>query len=430
MLRTVTLSASLLSLVLTTTSLSADWRQYHGNDSTRKTSEKIEVSKLTPDNQKVVWKVPVQDGFSSFSTGSGKVFTLVSREDEDGILREVCVALDADTGEEVWSQFLGFAKYDDGGDSGTPENSGGDGARSTPSTDGDRVYVYDARMNVYCFAVADGKILWQKNVEKDFQGENIRWQNASSPLLAGDLCIVSGGGPGQTFLGLDKRSGMLIGAAGDEKMTHATPILATIHGVRQAVFFAQSGVTSVDLSNGDILWHYPFEYKISTAASPVVVDDLVYCSAGYGIGAALFRIEKKDGGFEAVEVWRKKNDLFNHWSTPVYKDGHLYGMFSFKQHGDGPLQCVHLESGEVKWSESGFGPGNVILADGGAQLLALTDKGEIVVIDPTPEAYKELARVDVLDGKCWTTPILANGRIYARSTTEAVCLDVSGTASE
>jgi len=86
------------------------------------------------------------------------------------------------------------------------------------------------------------------------------------------------------------------------------------------------------------------------------------------------------------------------------------------------VKCVELANGAVKWEQTGFGPGQVILASD--KLVALSDAGTLVLIDPQPAAYKELARADVLEGKCWSTPILANGRIYARSTTEAVCLEV------
>ena len=121
---------------------------------------------------------------------------------------------------------------------------------------------------------------------------------------------------------------------------------------------------------------------------------------------------------------RGDKPLANHWSTPVLKDGHLYGMFQFKEYGGGPVKCIEIANGTVKWEQPGFGPGQVILA--GEQIIALSDAGELVLIDAKPDAYKELARADVLEGKCWSTPILANGRIFARSTKEAVCLDVSG----
>jgi hypothetical protein len=121
------------------------------------------------------------------------------------------------------------------------------------------------------------------------------------------------------------------------------------------------------------------------------------------------------------EVWRKSNEMFNHWSTPIYHEGHLYGMFSFKKYGKGPLQCIELESGKVKWSKDGYGPGNLILS--GKNLIALSDIGELAVVDATPTEYKELSRRKVIEGKCWSTPVLSNGMVLARSTKEAICLE-------
>ena len=97
----------------------------------------------------------------------------------------------------------------------------------------------------------------------------------------------------------------------------------------------------------------------------------------------------------------------------------------FKKYGNGPIKCVELATGDEKWSAAGFGPGNVSLT-GDGKLLALTDDGQIVVIEATPAGYKELVRVKPIAGKCWSTPILSGGRIFARSTKEGVCLDVSG----
>jgi outer membrane protein assembly factor BamB len=107
----------------------------------------------------------------------------------------------------------------------------------------------------------------------------------------------------------------------------------------------------------------------------------------------------------------------------VVKDGKLYGMFQFKNYGNGPVKCVDIATGKVLWSQEGFGPGNVILS--GDRLLALSDKGELVIMAAKPDGYEELARADVLDGKCWSTPTLAGGRIFARSTKEAACFAVA-----
>ena len=110
----------------------------------------------------------------------------------------------------------------------------------------------------------------------------------------------------------------------------------------------------------------------------------------------------------------------NHWSTPVAKDGYLYGMFSFKKYGKGPLCCVDIRTGETKWSVDGFGPGNCILV--GGDLVALSDRGEVVLVEPNPERYGEIARADVLQGKCWSSPAFAEGELFVRSTKEAAKL--------
>jgi outer membrane protein assembly factor BamB len=184
----------------------------------------------------------------------------------------------------------------------------------------------------------------------------------------------------------------------------------------------QSGLVALDAASGAELWRADYPYKTSSAASPVVHGELVYCSAGYGVGAGAFRISKGEEGFAAELLWQKRNKLMNHWSTPVCKDGYLYGMFGFKKFGEGPLACVELATGELKWSEAGFGPGNVILV--GETLVALGDAGQVVLVDADPDAYHERGRAQVLEGKCWSSPAFAGGRLYVRSTREGACLDL------
>lgn len=411
-----------VSLLLSACALSAaEWNQYHGANSDNKASEPLASAAWLSKAASQAWKVKTPLGFSSFSVSGGKAFTLVGRTDEDGLQREVCIALDAKSGKELWSAELDRLDYGhDGGNSGASDNKGGDGPRSTPSAADGKVWAYDADMNLHCFNAANGKILWKVSVLKAHAGRAIKWKNASAPLLEGNKIIVYGGGVGQSFLAFNKDTGALLWKSGDETSTHATPIAATIHGVRQVIFFCTSGLVSVDAGSGKELWRRKFRFAVSTAAAPIVAGDLVYCSAGYGVGAGLFKIGKSDGTFTTTEVWRKPNDLINHWSTPVYHDGHLYGMFGFKKYGKGPLQCVELATGKVKWSQDGYGPGNVILA--GDKLLALADTGELAVVAASPKSYQELARRKVVDGKCWSTPVLSDGKVFARSTKEAVCL--------
>ena len=314
-----------------------------------------------------------------------------------------------------------------GGDSGAKGNDGGDGPRSTPTVNDGRVYVYDQDLVLHCLDAASGKSLWTHDVIRQNKGRNIGWNSAASPVIDGDRVFLGGGGSGQSLLALNKSTGKVLWKALDEKITHSTPLATTILGRRQVVFFLQSGLTAVSPEDGKELWHFPFKYKVSSAISPVVGGDVAYCSAGYGVGGGACRIAAKSGGrLKAEELWKIEGDklVANHWSTPVCKDGFLYGMFSFKKFGSGPLKCVELATGKVKWEQPGFGAGNVILA--ADTLIALSDDGQVVAVEATPAAYHELARAKVLKGKCWSTPALSDGRLYVRSTKEGACLDLSG----
>lgn len=399
-----------------------NWTFVRGPQGDGTTTEKIS-SKWPASGPKVLWKVPSELGFSSFAVAGGQAFNLELRT-LDGAKQEVVVARNADTGAEQWVKSLGPVKYRGGGDDGTSDNKGGDGPRSTPSWADGKVYVTSAKLVLTCFDAKNGEMVWQKNLMKDFGGENIAWENAASPLVEGGLVFVAGGGVGQSLVAFDAKTGEVAWKAFDETMTHATPTPATIHGQRQVIFFVKSGLLSVDPKTGKELWRYDFPFRVSTAASPVVAGDIVYCSAGYGVGAGACKVAKTGDAWTAQEIYRFEGNkpLGNHWSTPVLHDGHLYGMYHFKEYGEAPLKCVEVDTGKVKWEQPGFGPGQVILA--GNQVLALGDAGQLVLIEATPSAYKEIARADILDGKCWGTPVVSNGRVYARSTKEAVCLEV------
>ncbi len=418
-------SAALAAGILTITSAGADdWPQYRGPNHDGKSGEKI-LKQWPQNGPRLVWKTPTPNGFSSFAVAGGKVFTIMGR-DVEGALREVLVAFDAETGKEDWAQSIGVALYGhDGGNQGKTDNKGGDGPRSTPTVDGGRVYAMNADLVLHCLDAGKGTQIWSKDLIKDHDGKNITWKNAASPLIDGNLLFVGGGGVGQAFLGIDKTDGRVVWKAHDDKITHATPVPATIAGVRQIIFFTQKGLLSLAPDSGKELWRYSFRFNVSTAASPLVAGDIVYCSAGYGVGAAAVKIAKTGDAFTATELWRKTGDkpVVNHWSTPVYHKGYLYGMFSFKEYGDGPLKCIQLASGQEMWAKEGFGAGNVLLVDG--HILALGDAGQLVLIEADQKEYKEVARVDVIDGKCWSSPAVSNGRIFARSTKEGVCLDVS-----
>jgi outer membrane protein assembly factor BamB len=405
----------------------ADWTQFRGPNHDGTSVERI--ARDWPANGPAkLWTVPLTDGFSAMTVAGGKAFTLVTR-DADGAAQEVCVALDANSGKELWASPLGIAKYDGGGDQGTDSNNGGDGPRSTPACDDGKVYTYSARMVLKCMDAADGKEVWSCDLMKEHGGRNIHWENASSPLIDGDMVFVAAGGPDEALLAFDKKDGHVVWKGESDGITQSTPVAATILGGRQVIFFTQKGLVAFAAKTGSVLWRLPFSPKGAAGCSPVVSGDMVYTSMAYGVGTRVCKISKTDNGFAATQLWFiPGRDLVNHWGTPVCANGYVYGIFGQAQHGRAPLKCVDIATGEVKWSQGGFGMGGCTLVDG--RVLVLSDAGDLVLVKATPDGYTEEARSHVLAGKCWNYPAVSGGRIYARSTKEGVCVDVTPKTAE
>src|SRR5437016_2297079 len=315
-----------------------DWPQYRGPNHDGISTETIRTNwSVEPPRQ--VWKVPLDPGLSSFSVSGGKAFTMVRRPVDNGE-QEFCIALNADTGAELWaSPPLGIASYPDGGVG--PD----DGPRSTPSVDGDRVYVLTSYLRLYCLNVTNGVVVWSKDLVAEYGATVIAWQSAASPLIEGDLIFVIGNAPNQCLFAFQKSDGSEAWKGQNDVMTQASPIAATIAGIRQIIFFAKSGLVSVAPASGSVLWRYPFSFSIATAASPVVGNDVVYCSAAYGVGAGAVRITGSGSQLTTNEVWRTQFDLMNHWATPVYSDGYLYGIYCQAETA-ASMRCTRLATGE------------------------------------------------------------------------------------
>ena len=417
-----TRTVTILTALLTSSALAEQWPQYHGNHSNRTTPEKVANTDWKSTAPKKLWKASTPTGFSSFIVADGNAYTVI-QEEIDGIPSEVCIAFDAEEGTTQWKANLEMWRLSNGGgNAGAPDNKGGDGPRSTPAYAEGHVYCYTSDIRLVCLSAKDGSEKWAVEVAKQHGGKNIRWENASSPLIEGNLVIVQGGGPGQSFLAFDKASGSLKWKSGSYNMTHATPVATTINNKRQVLFFCQEGMVSVDPKDGSRLWFHKFPFKVSTAASAVVEGNIVYFAAGYGVGSTAVKVSKDNS---TTELWFSEGNkpITNHWSTPLVKDGHLYGMFGFKEYASGPLKCIELATGKVKWEKEGYGPGGVCLAAG--TLICLGDAGQLTLVKATPESYQELSRIDnAINGKCWSAPVLSDGKIYIRSTLEGVCLDV------
>jgi outer membrane protein assembly factor BamB len=405
-----------LVLVLTlsaTPLVAADWPQYRGVKGDGVSPEKI-LTTWPAEGPQVLWKAPLGPSFGSFAVSGGKAFSFVQRSVE-GEDREVALALEANTGKELWAVPLGKATYD---------RQGGDGPRSTPTVDGKRVYFLGAYQVLTCLDTETGKQIWQHDLVSDFGGRVIKWNNAASPLLRGDLIYVNAGGAGQALLAFAKQDGKVVWKGEEDAPTHSSPVAATIHGVPQVIFYTQKGLVAVGPETGKVLWRFAYPFQTSSASTPIVWSNIVYCSAAYGVGAGACQIVKEGDTFTATELWRKKGELQNHWTSPVCKDGYIYGIYGRGQQQGAPLKCVDIRTGEEKWSRDGFGGGGATILVGG-NVLAQCDRGPLVLVAAKPDAYQELARAEIYGGQCWTMPVISDGKIFARNSKEGFALDVT-----
>jgi outer membrane protein assembly factor BamB len=419
-------TTTIATALLAAPTFAADWPQYRGPRSDGH-SDDAGVAKRFNAQPKLVWKAPMGEGFGTFAVAGDKAFIFVKHAD-----RETLVCMNANTGKELWAQPLSNTIKDNGDERSNP--------RSTPAISGDKVYVYSVDMRLACFYAADGKPVWEHDIKKEFNGRDPGgWGNAISPIIDGDRLYVAGGGAGKAILCFNKNDGTLIWSGGNGVITHASPVVATIHGVKQVVCVMQQTVISVSAEDGKKLWDAPFKYSTSTASSPIVCtgkdEGLIYCSAGYNMGSALFKVEKSGDGFAAKELWYlnfegPKGHNVNHWSTPVYHNGCIYGIFGFKDFaggkgkGGGPARCLDLAKKQFTWTEPGFGSGGgTIFVDG--YLLIQGDAGRLAMIEARPDRFVEKAEYTLPGKQFWSATIVANGKIYARSKTEAFCIDIS-----
>lgn len=408
-----------------------DWPQYRGPTHDGVSTDRIK-QQWTGSVTNALWRVPLTNGLSSLAVSGGRVFTQFQRK-VGGQAKEICVALNATNGALLWTNVLDDANYPGGGVG--PD----DGPRTTPSVAGDSVFVLTSYLKLYRLAASNGARIWLKDLRALYGGNVINWQNAASPLIEGGLIYVNGNCANtNTLLALRTSDGGLAWASQNEGMTHATPTLATIHGVRQIIFATQSGLVALNPITGALLWRfdYPFDYNTSLAVSPVVDEDLVFCcgAQGYSMGSFAARVDFTGNTWSATQLWANTgvySTLASHWMTPVASQGFLYGQFGVQasDSASAQLKCVDLQTGEVKWSASNFGRGGTILVDG--QILSLTETGFLVLVKTDPTAYTEVARFRAItnysssNNRCWNMPAVSDGRVYLRSTAWAAAFNLS-----
>ncbi len=338
------------------------------------------------------------------AVADGKLFTLGNVDNQD-----IVYALDANSGAELWTH-----AYDSDLD---PKFFEG-GPTSTPAVDGDVVYTLGRHGILNCLKTADGSVVWTRDLKAEHGFSLPSWGFSGSPVVLGDLLLlnVSGGGAA-----VKKSTGELVWKSDNGEAGYSTPYLYEEGGKTIAIFSTGREFIGRDAATGTQLWSLPWKTNYGVNASdPIVHDGQLFIASGYRKGCGLFKL----GGAEPEKVWQNR-DLRTQMNPAVLIDGFIYGTDGDQNARNVPLKCLDWKTGATKWEEPGIGTGGVIAADG--TLIVLSAKGELILLPATSEGFKPTLRMQALGGKCWTAPVLANGKIYCRNADgDLVCLDVSG----
>lgn len=391
---------ALLLLILVEQHLpAAEWHRWRGPDANGISSEKIDP--WPSDGPKVLWRAEVGLGFSSISVANGRVFTMGYAKDADAV-----TCLDATTGKVLWTHSSPGLQM---------ENVYEGGPNATPTVDGNVVFAFRRRGNIFALNAASGKVLWQRDLAHELGAKMPEWGFSSSPLVAGGLLILNLGSAG---VGLDKTTGEVIWKSGPSAAGYATPVPFDFQGRHFIALFSAQELLALDPQTGAIAWRHPWKTRDDiNAADPVIVGDTLLLSSGDNRGGAALQLT---AGAPVVR-WENKN-LRAQFTPPVVLGGYIYGLDG--NAGDhATLRCLDLATGEVKWTGPPVGTGGILAAQN--RLVVLSDKGELILCEATPVGFKPLARAQILSGKCWTNPALNAGKLYARNTPGTlVCLDL------
>ena len=361
----------------------------------------------------VVWQKKVGQGFSGPVVSSGRLI-LFHRVDD----KETVECLNSRTGGLLWTFAYPTGYRDDFGFD--------EGPRATPAIADGRVYAYGAEGALHCVDFSTGKKIWTVNTKAEFHAAKGFFGIACSPLVEGNaVLLIVGGHDGAGVVAFDKSNGKIFWKATDDEASYSSPVTATIADRRYALFLTRAHLVAAEPANGRVLFQFPFRPAINssvTAATPLVMGDMVFLSASYGAGAALLKID----GNEFRKIWASDQSLSAHYATPVRHDDYLYGINGRVDPGFEPqasLRCIELKTGKVAWEQPSFGAATIMLA--GDQLLILTERGELIRAPASAAGFKPTARAQILPTQVRSHAALADGLFYARSKDKLVCVDIN-----
>jgi outer membrane protein assembly factor BamB len=407
------LSSVLLLFLITGLAPAADWPQWLGHNRDSSSSETVAAWRQPP---RVLWKVPVGEGHSSPIVSGDRVFLHAKPADKE---EEEVTAWDAATGKPIWKTSYPRSVF---------RNIFGNGPRATPAVHGDRLFSFGVTGLLTCFDVATGKQVWQVDTLKKFSAPNLFFGASSSPLIEGNGVLVNVGAKGASVVAFDQNSGETIWQSQDDRASYSSPIAIDQNGRRQVIFLTQKAVISLSPADGRLFWKFPLVDLLSESSSTPLCAGNVLLASSITYGSAGLALKTADGRPSFQELW-KNSDLTCYFSSPVaVGNDNLYVVTGTKPPAfrvQAILRCVEAKTGKERWQRPKVGKYHAsLLRTGNDKLLLLEDSGDLVLLDPNPQEYRELARSHIC-GDTWAHLALANGRLYVRDNKDLICLELS-----
>jgi len=347
-----------------------------------------------------MWRRPVGPGWSSFAVRGGLIYTQEQRGPD-----EVVACYQLTTGEPVWAHRDPARFW---------ESNGGPGPRGTPTLSNGRVYTSGATGILNVLNAGDGAVVWSHNAASDTGMKSPHWGFASSPLVVGDMVIAATAGQ---LIAYDLVTGARRWSGPARGASYSSPQLVTIDGVPQVLLLGETGLTSVALADGALLWEHPWPgYPIVQPA--LTADGDILISVSDSSGTRRLAVAHGAGGWTVAERWTSIG-LKPYFNDFVVHDGCAFGF-------DGSiLACIDLKDGKRRWKGGRYGNGQLILLSDQDLLLVLSEEGELALVSAGTDQFKELARFPALDGKTWNHPVLAGDVLLVRNGQEMAAFRLS-----
>lgn len=386
-----------------------DWPRYRGPEGNGVSKETGLLKAWPAGGPKLLWSAPLGIGYSSVAVAAGRVFTMY----QDGQGQWVA-AFNEKSGDLLWKTQTGPIYRD---------REGWHGTRATPTVEGERVWVNDSNGIAACLNVADGKVVWKKNI-LEIAGNTVPrdkwWGMAQSPFVYRDLVVFNpGGDKGAAFLALNKNTGAVAWKSGNDFPGYSTPVISRAGGVEHLVFVDGTDLVGIRPADGKILWTAPWgSMNHLNAVSPIAWDDKVFISGGYVHGAMVVQLDMKNEANPARELWTTRA-MQCYFHTPIKLGDCIYGYRM------DDMVCIDT-AGSLKWEDDNDDMpkmAQMTFADG--LFYVLGEDGTLALAQLTPAGCKKISEFVFSEGESrWAAPVVANGRLFLRDEKKLYCYDV------